>query len=311
VGELRIRENKSRAFTTGLPQCLADSSVLAFNVVSGCLVDCHYCKYQTKDPTRADSVHLYTMLGQQVRDELASMSRRNCLPQMVLFNTVSESFFGNALANQVAGEVIEALFAAGVYVNLTTKGLMPRSVMEIASRSPHLITVTVNVASLSESFHRLFEPRVATPADRFLMIRRLREMGVPVRGRIEPLIPTENDSPKDIEALLARFRDVGVKDVVVAYLHYGVDVANRLARRVSRVQTALLGPWYRGPNGETVHLVDKEYRKRKYAEFKQIAQRYSMRLLVCACRNADIFSGRCFVMPAPIKAPEKKVLFKE
>lgn len=311
MGELLIRENKSRAFTTGLPQCLVDSRVLAFNVVSGCPVDCHYCKYQTKDTSRADTVHLYTMLGRQVREELASMTRRDCLPQMVLFNTVSESFFGNALANQVAGEVLEALFAAGVYVNLTTKGIMPRSVMEIAARNPHLVTVTVNVASLSESFHRLFEPRVATPEDRFQMIRRLRELGVPVRGRIEPLVPTENDSPKDIESLLARFREVGIRDVVVAYLHYGLDVANRLARRVSRVQTALLGPWYRGPNGETVHLVDKEYRKRKYADFKQIAQKYSMRLLVCACRNADIYSGRCFVMPAPLKSPEKKKLFKE
>jgi DNA repair photolyase len=309
VGELRISEKKSRAFTSGLPQCLADSEVLAFNVVSGCPVDCHYCKYQPKDPTKADVVHLYTLLGQQVRDELASMARRDCLPKMVLFNTITESFFGNALANRVAGEVLEALFAAGVYVNLSTKGIMPRTVMEIASLHPHLVTVTVNVASLSESFHRLFEPRVATPEDRFQVIRRLRELGVPVRGRIEPLIPTENDSPKDVELLLARFREAGVRDVVVAYLHYGADVANRLARRVSRVQTALLGPWYRGPNGETVHLVDKEYRKRKYADFKQIAQKYSMRLLVCACRNADIYSGRCFVMPAPIKAPEKKVLF--
>ncbi len=308
MGELRISEKKSRAFTSGLPQCLADAGVLAFNVVSGCPVDCHYCKYQTKDPSRADVVHLYTLLGQQARDELASLARRGSLPNMVLFNTVSESFFGNALANRVAGEALEALFSAGVYVNLTTKGIMPRSVMDIASRYPHLITVTVNVASLSESFHRLFEPRVAMPDDRFHMIRRLRELGVPVRGRIEPLVPTENDSAKDLEPLLARFREVGVKDVVVAYLHYGVDVANRLARRVSRVQTALLGPWYRGPNGETVHLVDKEYRKRKYTEFKQIAQRYSMRLLVCACRNADIYSGRCFVMPAPIQGPEKKKL---
>jgi DNA repair photolyase len=298
---------RSRALTAGLPQCLQGGSVAAFNVISGCPFECHYCKYRARSKTPADKVVLYTRIADQLAEELADLARRKHLPRMVLFNTISDAFFGDRLAAHVAAESLSHLFARGIYVNLSTKGLVPRSLYEVLARHPGQVTVTLSVAATSESFQRLFEPRVALADERLAGLKELHAMGVPVRGRIEPLIPMENDSEKDVGDLLGRFRKAGAREVVMAYLQLDHATRKRTRERLGNVQQSMLIPWFQDPNGDTGMFIDRAYRKKKYLEFKAMGEALGVRVVVCACRNADIYSGRCFVLPAAVASPERSL----
>jgi DNA repair photolyase len=299
---------RSRALTAGLPQCLQTGDIAAFNVVSGCALECHYCKYRARGRTPPDRIVFYTHIAQQVGEELSDLSNRRQLPRMVLFNTISDAFFGDSKVAEVAKDCLDQFFAHKIYVNLSTKGIVPRTLFDVLSSNPSLVTVTGSVSALSESFQRLFEPRVATAEARLERLRELHDLRVPVRGRIEPLIPMENDSEKEIETLLGLFRRAGVREVVIAYLQLDRPTKARLRGKLGEVQMSMLMPWYRTPHGEPTMLVDRDYRSKKYLEFKAIGERLGVRVVVCSCRNADIYTGRCFVMPAKLERQARSLL---
>jgi len=299
---------RSRALNAGLPQCLQGGDTTAFNVISGCAFECHYCKYRARGRTPPDKVVFYTHIAQQLSEELADLSSRRQIPRMVLFNTISDAFFGDAKVAAVAGDCLGHFFAHKVYVNLSTKGIIPRALFDILSSNASLVTVTGSISALSESFQRLFEPRVATAETRLSSLRQLHDLRVPVRGRIEPLIPMENDSEKEIETLLGLFRRAGVREVVIAYLQLDRPTRTRMRQKLGEVQMSMLMPWYRTQHGEPTMFVDREYRGRKYLEFKAIGERLGVRVVVCSCRNADIYTGRCFVMPAKLEKQAKSLL---
>lgn len=302
-------KRKSRVLGKGLPQCLAGSGTYALNVISGCPLQCNYCKYRARHPETAEQVVLYSDLPRQLAEELDALESRGQKPRMILFNTVTEAFFGNGRANAAAKECLSLLISRGIFVNISTKGLVPRELYEVLAARPELVTVTCSISSFSESFQRLFEPRVVLAEDRLTRVRELTEVGVPVRGRIEPLIPMENDTRQQVRELVRRFRRAGVREIVTAYLQMGPEVSRRLRERAGRVELTMLLPWFRDQDGAPTYLLDRDYRERKYKEIKEIGAEFGVRMVVCACRNADMFTGRCFVMPAALEpTPARRLL---
>jgi len=227
---------------------------------------------------------------------------------MVLFNTTSDAFCGESLIERVARDCLEVLLSRGIFVNLSTRGTLPAEVIEVLTRRADMVIVTYTIAALTESFQRGFEPRVPPAEDRLRMVKRLSMARIPVRGRIEPLIPMENDSPSHLEQLLSQFRKAGVSDVVTSYLQMDQAVAERLKQRTNRLQFSMIAPWFRDPNGALLQQLDREYRRRKYQEIKTLGAKYSIRVHVCACRNLDMFQGRCFVVPVESTTAPKPLL---
>jgi len=271
--------------------------VYAVNLISGCPFECAFCKFRANKYLPTGHLVTYSDVAQQLAEEVDSLRRRGQEVRMVLLNATTDAFFGDDVVDKAAVRTLDVLLARSVYVNITTRGIIPRDAVELMAARPNLVTVTCNISSPSDSFKRIFEPRVPSVAARLSMIRSLHERGIPVRGRIEPLIPMENDTRDHVDHLLSLFRETGVRDVVVSFLQMRIDVAARLKEMVNRVQASMLTHWYRSPDGGLARQVDREYRKNKYEEYKKHGAKLGMRVIVCACRNADMYSGRCYVAP--------------
>jgi DNA repair photolyase len=308
VTTLATKDRKGRALGAGVPQCLANQGIVTLNVLSACPLECHYCKYRARSKSPTDQILRYSDLPAQLDEELAQLKRRNRVPPLALFNTVTECFIGDAQVDRCARQCLEVFFSHAIHVSLTTRGLVPPEVMGVLARRPDLITVTSTIASLAESFQRIYEPRIVPAKERLALMRQLRAVGIPVRGRIEPLIPMENDSARQLQELLAEMRGAGVREVIVSYMQMDPSVWARLRERVSRVQFSLLSPWYRTQEGELAFLLESAYRKRKYEEIKALGSKLDLRILVCACRNADMYTGRCFIVPNPVQKKQPKTL---
>ena len=303
------KTRKSRALSTSVPQCLSGLGVSSLNVLTGCLFECAYCRFQARKYTTPDTAFFYVDLPRQLREELASLKKRNQTPIMVLFNTASDAFWGDKRVEDIAAGCLDVLFEQGIHVCITTKGIVSDRLLDQLSSRIDLVSFNYGICSLSGSFVRLFEAGVPPLEERLAFLERLRRARIPVRARIEPLIPMENDSDKDLETLFRRLYQSGIRDVVASYLQMPAEVASRLQERLKPVHFSMLLHNYRKPDGGTARLLPEELRKKQYSQLKALGARVGIRVIVCACQNADIFSGRCYLVPSGLEAAPNRGLF--
>lgn len=111
--------------------------------------------------------------------------------------------------HRVMREVLEVLAAFQHPVAITTKGtLIERDLDLIAPMAAAgLLRVGVSITTLDAGLSRAMEPRVALPARRLEVIRRLTAAGVPVRVMVSPVIPGLTDP--EVEAILQAAKDAG------------------------------------------------------------------------------------------------------
>lgn len=92
-----------------------------------------------------------------------------------------------------------------------------------------LVRVMVSVTTLDAELSRIMEPRASAPHRRLLMIRRLREAGVPVGVLMAPMIPFINDAE--------------IETVLEAVAEAGADMAGYVFLRLPHELRALFGDW--------------------------------------------------------------------
>ncbi len=86
-----------------------------------------------------------------------------------------------------------------------------------------LVHVNVSVTTLDADLARSMEPRTSTPAAKLRAIRALREVGVPVRVLVAPIIPGLNDA--EIPAILAAAGEAGAQHAAFTMLRLPLTVA--------------------------------------------------------------------------------------
>ncbi len=113
--------------------------------------------------------------------------------------------------HQIMRACLEVLSEAGHPVAIVTKGsLIERDLDILADMARRgLVRVGISVTTLDRKLSRLMEPRAPAPARRLQMIRRLSQVGVPVRIMASPVIPALSDP--ELEAILQAGRDAGAR----------------------------------------------------------------------------------------------------
>ena len=106
-------------------------------------------------------------------------------------------------------EVIAVLARWNHPLAITTKGTLIVRDLDILGPMGRagLLRVGISITTLDAGLSRALEPRVALPARRLAVIRRLAEAGIPVRVMVAPVIPGLTDS--ELEAILAAGRAAG------------------------------------------------------------------------------------------------------
>ena len=288
---------KPRILGRGVPHCLKELDVYSLNILVGCPFECDYCKYQARGFTPPNVSRAYREAPTQLADELRMFKRKSRTLRMVLFNTACDVFVGDHNLEALARECIRVLQNHKIYFSLATKGLPSTETLELLAQAPHDCHLLWTVAATDDAFSEAFEPRVPSTTDRMERIAEATALGLTVRGRIEPLIPMENDDARQVEALLRRFKRAGVTEIVAGYVQMTPELVVRVGERLPRGRRNMLLHWFVDNRGQTRGFIDPNYRKRRYEEFKKLAEGLGMHLVVCACRNTDLFAGRCHSVP--------------
>ncbi len=266
--------------------------VPSVNITRGCAHRCVYCYARGFPEAPPDGeVHLFLNLPEMVERTLSRMKRT---PSWVSFSTASDPFQPIEDVLNVTYRVMKLLLEAGIGVVFLTKGTVSEEFIELFRRYRHAVKARVGVVSLREDYWRVFEPGTPRPEARLESARRLKEAGIEVSIRVDPLVPVVTDSEKDLIELFGGIREAGIRDLslsclvmrpsIEAFFREGLE--ERLYRRV-------LGYYRRQPYRRVItsartKLLPLSYRRVLYRKALSIAGQLGLRVRICGCKNPDM-----------------------
>lgn len=288
---------KSPALHRAAFGCLRQAWVA--NVTRGCMLGCVYCYargYANAPPP--GTVLLYKNLPDQLARELDSPRRRSPV-SWVAFNTASDSFQPHPRIQEVTQRAMRVLLERGIRVSILTKGWIPRSLMPLLASYAGQVHIRVGLISLDDQIQETFEPHAAPSEERLCAIRLLREAGVPVSVRVDPILPFLTDTEASIGPLLDALATEGLRQVTISYLHLRPQIAVQMEQELpSTLHRLILGCFQGRPWGEVgaksfTRLLPKVLRVRGYELFRRMADERGIEVCVCRCKNPDLPGESC------------------
>ncbi len=139
--------------------------------------------------------------------------------------------------------VLKAIASRGFKILVVTKSDLITRDIDILSSSNSSVAITIT--TLDPSLAKRLEPGAPPPSARLKAIRELKEAGVPVTLRLDPIIPYINDSTRSIEEVIAEAVEAGALQVTTSTYKARPDSLRRLCKAFpedcSRLRRLYLG----------------------------------------------------------------------
>ncbi|MGL6212200.1 MAG: PA0069 family radical SAM protein [Paracoccaceae bacterium] len=225
--EVRLERPRSAISYNRSPDLPFDRSI---NPYRGCEHGCIYCfarpshAFLNLSPGLDFETQLIARpgLAEVLQDELRKPSYR---VQPIAIGTNTDAYQPVEADHRIMRDVVAVLAAFRHPLAITTKGTLIERDLDLLApmAAVGLLRVGVSITSLDPGLSRRLEPRVATPARRLALIRRLSEAGIPVRVMIAPVIPGLTDH--ELEQILAAARDAGAQSASWIALRLPLEVS--------------------------------------------------------------------------------------
>ena len=297
---VRLTERRGAVLTPSGLACLA--GVPTVNISSGCAHGCVYCygRGYSQYPGE-DVVLVYRDAAERIETELARKRRR---PLAVYFCPSCDAFQPIEAVLEQSYRSMAAILEAGVGVEFVTKGAVPGRLLDLFSRNRGRVSAQVGVTTLDDSLRGVLEPGAASVAERLRSISRLKDVGVSVAVRADPLIHGVTDGDANLAAFMAACRERGVTDVAASYLFIRPAIAASLKWHVAdgSLVERILAPYaegvrfaLRGGAGGGLALPEA-IRRAAFERMERLAADHGLQIHVCGCKNPDVASGRCHLV---------------
>jgi len=187
-----------------------------------------------------------------VRAELARPSWKR---DLVALGTNTDPYQWCESKYRMLPEILEALLAARTPVSVLTKSPLVMRDVEIFERfkaAGMKVSVNLSVPTLDEKAWRATEPHTPSPSARLDAVAELRRRGIDSGILIAPLMPGINDTPGQVEPIVARAREAGATFLGGVALHLRGEVKD------------VFFGWLRAKRPDLVPEYERLYGKRAY-----------------------------------------------
>jgi DNA repair photolyase len=202
------------------------------NPYRGCSHACCYCfarrthTYLDLDAGRDFEREIVVKVNvpELLRRELA---RRSWKRELVALGTNTDPYQWVESRYRMMPEILAALEEAGTPVSVLTKSPLAMRDLELFERMRDAglkVSVNLSVPTLDEEAWRATEPHTPSPAARLDAVAELRRRGIDSGVLIAPLMPGINDSPKQVEPIVARAREADATFLGGVALHLRDEV---------------------------------------------------------------------------------------
>ena len=242
-----VQERLPRFNSVKIAYCTCPPKYNVNPYLGRCQHGCLYC-YAVKFPSFQGPLKPRFNLAENI-SRMAAKTRPK-LP--VMLSDTTDPYQPAEARYKITRRCLEALIRQGFPILIVTKSDLVTRDLDLLSQGR--VVVSITVTSLDERFSRLMEPGAPPPFRRLKALRRLAAEGLTVTARIDPIIPGLNDDPEDLEHLVRKLKDCGVRHVTASTL----KPVRGFFRRLERVNPKLaerLKEAYR----EAVNIVGYNY----------------------------------------------------
>lgn len=147
------------------------------------------------------------------------------VPKAVALGTATDPYQPVERDRRLTRALLEVFAAHRHPVTITTKGVLIERDIDILApmAAQGLVSVGLSITTLDPGMSRAVEPRVPSPARRLLTIRRLVEVGIPVRVQVSPVLPALTDH--ELESILTAAAGAGARAASMIVLRLPREVA--------------------------------------------------------------------------------------
>jgi DNA repair photolyase len=278
----RIEWRRRQGPLLGSCQLAGDGAILSLNLTAGTRRRLHFLSLAEA----AESVvPLYTDTAARLAAELAVRGRK---ARAVLVSPFADPFAPLAEIQAETGRVIETLAGQGIEAWIMTRGYVRPFALQMLTACRPFVRVTIGLTTLDRPLQRLLEPLAASPRVRLRQIAQLRQLGIPIRVMVGPLLPGLTDTRTNLVELLEALAPVGVQHVTAGYLFLQPGSAERLASTLEvHGLDGVLEAFQDGTNLRGGRYLAKTRRQRGYAALMALASRWGITVGVCNLANPD------------------------
>lgn len=220
---IRQREIVCRTILSpsGIPG--ADYSI---NPYVGCIHACAYCyahymqRYSGHDEPWGSFVDLKANAPRALIRQLRRIPRAS-----IFMSSVTDPYQPPEKCARITRSIIEILAPLSHSLGIHTKSSLVTRDIDVL-RGFKDVSVTFTIVTGEEDAARRIEPRASTVGERIKALERLAHAGIATSVFIAPIIPFVTG--KNVEKLLAKLSDAGVKRIMLDDLHYFSRIKDRL-----------------------------------------------------------------------------------
>jgi DNA repair photolyase len=185
----------------------------------------------------------------------AEVRRASWKRELVALGTNTDPYQWCESRYRMLPEILEALLEAETPVSVLTKSPLVMRDVEIFERFKAAglkVSVNLSVPTLDEAAWRATEPHTPSPSARLDAVAKLRRRGIDSGILIAPLMPGINDSPEQVEPIIARAREAGATFLGGVALHLRGEVKD------------VFFGWLRAKRPDLVPEYERLYGRRAY-----------------------------------------------
>ena len=120
----------------------------------------------------------------------------------------------------ISRQILEIFDRYGFPFFFTTKGIHTKelfdTLVQMSTPRAGLITIT----SLSDRYRKKYEPESLSPEERFELVAKFNEAGIPTGINVVPFLHSQFPTLKEIEKLLTKAKEAGAKEVTFGALNF-------------------------------------------------------------------------------------------
>ncbi len=162
---------------------------------------------------------------------------------------------------------------------LTKSDLVMRDA-DVLSRMKSVISITLT--TLNENLWKKLEPMAPSPERRLKAIEYLKSKEIKIAVRIDPIIPTINDSEGEIKLIVKELASIGVDQIITSTYKAKRDNFQRL-KGVFKDRAEILNRIYyeKGESIRGIRYAPRELREKILKMVRREAMRYGIPFSVC------------------------------
>jgi DNA repair photolyase len=227
------------------------------------------------------------------------LSRKKTAPPWVILNTSSDCFQPHPDILEVTYDVIRILLDHHIGISFLTKGIVPQRFIQLFEPSREKILAQIGLVSLSDRYWREYEPNTPSPEKRLENIEKLMAIGILPEIRIDPIIPFVTDTESNMDSVLRRLKESGVKKVTLSYLHLRPAIHRQLMRELPPLHRKLIESCFRTQAWKEIgsstrsKLLPASIRERGYQRIERLARGFGIAASICQCKNPDLRGDLC------------------